>query len=228
MADGDEPSELSARLQALPDQLEAIYARIINRTIQKCGGSQETSIMLQIAYFTLCSLSLQEFFVVFQLSMQRQISCGSLSIAAFEKRLRAKTGGLVEVVSGIKREVKLIHETVRSYLDRLSGGSGSAFADSNNDPVFMKQLVLDDTSQSKGWNFPNPSQQANVIPSKVSGSHPSSTTLSAGLDGLDHFPGLESKFVALWSVKMGTGACLQCRIQRIRVCTLNLKMSQLV
>ena len=33
MADGDELNELWARLQTLPDELEAIYARIMNRTI---------------------------------------------------------------------------------------------------------------------------------------------------------------------------------------------------
>lgn len=65
MADGDELKELWARLQALPDELEAIYARIINRTIRKYGGSLETSVMLQIAYFALRSLSLQEFFIIF-------------------------------------------------------------------------------------------------------------------------------------------------------------------
>jgi hypothetical protein len=97
MAEGDEVKELWARLQALPDELEAIYARIINRTIYKCGGSLETSVMLQIAYFTLRSLSLQEFFVIFQLSTRRQILDGSCSLAAFEKKIRAKTGGLVEV-----------------------------------------------------------------------------------------------------------------------------------
>jgi hypothetical protein len=197
MADGDELNELWARLQALPDELEAIYARIMNRTIQKCSGSQETAVMLQIAYFTLRSLSLQEFFIVFQLSMQRQILDGSCFLAAFEKRLQAKTGGLVEVVGRTKMEVKLIHETVRAYLDRLSGGSGRTFADNHNDPVFMEQLFPNDISESEGGSSLTTSRQANVLSGSVSQSQLPSTTLKISLDVLEHFPGLESNYVGL-------------------------------
>ena len=120
IAEGDELGELQARLEALPDELEATYSRIMDRTIRKCGGSQETSIMLQIAYFTIRSLSLEEFFAVFQLSKARNIPAAAYSPVAFEKRLRSKTGGLVEIVGGVAGKVKLIHETVRRYLDSLN------------------------------------------------------------------------------------------------------------
>jgi hypothetical protein len=147
MADGDELSELRARLQALPEELEAIYARILKRTIEKCGDSQEMSVMLQIAYFTLRSLSLQQFFDVFQLSMRKQVSWGSNSLAAFEKRIRAKTGGLVEVTGGLKGKVKLIHETVRAYLDSLGKRSNLPLADSGSDPHFIQPIILRKSSE---------------------------------------------------------------------------------
>ena len=197
MAEGDELKELWARLQALPDELEAIYARIVNRTIHKCSGSLETSVMLQIAYFTLRSLSLQEFFVIFQLSMRRQIPDGSCALAAFEKKIRAKTGGLVEVVGKTRREVKLIHETVRAYLDRLSGGSDLTYADSNSDPVFMEQFLREGVSESEAWGSTTPSQKAIVPSRKAPWSHPPNTMFNIGLDASEHFPRSESNRVTL-------------------------------
>ncbi|CZR69344.1 uncharacterized protein PAC_19244 [Phialocephala subalpina] len=127
LAEGDEEEEIWARLQALPDELEEIYARIIKRTVLACGSSEETAIMLQIAYFTYRSLTLLEFFTVVQLSLGRPSLDDSFSCASFENRLRAKTGGLVEVVETKTTphgEVKLIHETVRAYLNRRNRGSG--------------------------------------------------------------------------------------------------------
>lgn len=91
---GDEVEELWTRLKALPDELEAIYSRIIDRTIRKHGISQETSIMLQIAYFTTRSLSLEEFFTVFQLSRAGEVPTRPYSPITFENRLRARTRAL--------------------------------------------------------------------------------------------------------------------------------------
>jgi hypothetical protein len=130
VAEGDNEAELWARLQALPDELEEIYARIIKRTVLACGSPEETSIMLQIAYFTRRSLTLEEFFTVVQLSLGRPSSDNSFSSVSFENRIRARTGGLVEVVdteNASNGRIQLIHETVRTYLDRRNGGSGIEF-----------------------------------------------------------------------------------------------------
>ncbi|KAG4440948.1 hypothetical protein IFR05_003577 [Cadophora sp. M221] len=125
-SNGDDRHEMWARLDTLPDELEAIYHRITTRTVHACGSSQETSVMLQIAYFTLRPLSIKEFYVLFHTSMRRRICYKSCSLASFERKLRAKTGGLLEVTS---TKVKLIHETVRAYCDRLCGARGSFFTD---------------------------------------------------------------------------------------------------
>jgi hypothetical protein len=148
-ANGDDSDDLWARLEALPDELEAIYQRIMTRTIHKYGKSDETSVMLQIAYFTLLSLSIQEFCIVFHHCMRRQVSYESCSLETFEKKLRAKTGGLVEVVGGRLGKVKLIHETVRAYCDRLCGGVGRSSVESGDEIV---------TQQLPSW-FNNPSAQ---------------------------------------------------------------------
>ncbi|KAN0112346.1 hypothetical protein V8E51_005297 [Hyaloscypha variabilis] len=130
IAEGDEEKELWTRLQALPDELEEIYARIVKRIISCFGSLEETSIMLQIAYFTRRSLRLQEFFRIVQLSLPQRLSDSSLSSEGFEKRILAKTGGLVEVVGTkdvLNGEVRLIHETVRTYLDRQNSGMDVCF-----------------------------------------------------------------------------------------------------
>lgn len=85
--------------------------------------------MFQIAYINLQALSIDEFYILFHLSMQRQICYESCSLADFEKKLRAKTGGLIEVVDETQKKVKLIHETVRAYCDRLCGDTESSVAE---------------------------------------------------------------------------------------------------
>ncbi|KAE8448905.1 hypothetical protein EG329_008701 [Mollisiaceae sp. DMI_Dod_QoI] len=121
LADGDKETKIWTRLQALPDELEEIYARIVNRIVQASGNPEETSIMFQIAPFPLRSLTPQEFFTALQLSLGQPLISAPFSSTAFESRLRAKTGGLLEVVQGnvtdTSSRVKLIHETVRAYLD---------------------------------------------------------------------------------------------------------------
>ena len=117
-AEGDELHELWARVAALPQDLEDIYRRIVDRLMSKGGDPQETAIILQMAYFQARAASLQDLFIVFQLSMGRNTIIDDQSLSQFRMRLLAKTGGLVEIVPGAKDEVKLIHETVRSFLHR--------------------------------------------------------------------------------------------------------------
>lgn len=123
-AENDDQKELWARLRALPNELEEIYSRIVKRVTSNYASLEETTIMLQIAYFTRRSLRPREFFTIIQLSLGRPLKDTQYSSQGFENRLRAKTGGLVEVTStgdATNSTVRLIHETVRSFLNHQNG-----------------------------------------------------------------------------------------------------------
>jgi hypothetical protein len=206
VAEGDNEAELWARLQGLPDELEEIYARIIKRTVLACSGPEETSIMLQIAYFTRRSLTLEEFFTVVQHSLGRPSSDDSFSKVSFENRIRAKTGGLVEVVdteNASKGRIQLVHETVRTYLDRQNGGSGVEFD-------VEDVLVPEQKAQGKHLDHPRQPyyqgtvldqtvhhnnlvevQNDNLEPSKLYEDGIVDASSSTMLSGSDQFLGLE-------------------------------------
>jgi hypothetical protein len=211
MAGGDEEKEIWARLQALPDELEEIYARIIKRTILNCGSSEETSIMLQIAYFTCRSLSLQEFYTVVQLYLGRLLSDSSFSYGAFENRLRAKTGGLVEVLGSeytLNQRVKLVHETVRTYLDRLSGGPGIKFVETygEQDPNLWELVIPEDKAKVEESRMPSSDARNLFQPNGSAASRPIPAVVNM-TRGPSNFVGGKPK------------ACVRCRILKIRVCT---------
>lgn len=116
--------QLRAKLEALPGDLEAIYARILARIRQKSSDMCETAVMLQIASFTLRALTLRESIIVFKRSIGKQVSSDCLAdtvfLESFRRRIFTKTGGLLEVSNGRYEQVKLIHKTVLAFLNTLS------------------------------------------------------------------------------------------------------------
>lgn len=125
IAEGDDIDQLKTRLEGLPDDIQDIYARILSRIKQKSQDMRETAIMLQIGSFTLRSLPLREFVVVFSHSLGKPVPQACLAdkvfLKSFKKRILAKTGGLLEVLDNADRHVMLIHETVEAYLNSLAG-----------------------------------------------------------------------------------------------------------
>ena len=97
---GESINELSDRLQSVPDELEGIYKRIVDR--MEPQARNEAFVMLQIACSTLGDLFLQDFLVATNftmetdLSIRRFIGCSELQM--FSRRVRAKVGGLLEIV----------------------------------------------------------------------------------------------------------------------------------
>jgi len=243
---GDEVEELWTRLKALPDELEAIYSRIIDRIIQKYGSSQETSIMLQIAYFTTRSLSLEEFFTVFQLSRAGEVPTRPYSPIKFENRLRARTGGLVEIVGGASRQVKMIHETVRRYLDSLNSDFDGYNAISVTSPL---NVAINDDSIRQPWDASTPKpHDVTPIPAGLESTVTGSVLLDFNKDSLltsetpitrrplDVNDACQFGYPARTSQKKGSrrrgplgyasasgimvkaiGACLSCRASKYRV-----------
>ena len=237
VAEGDNEAELWARLQALPDELEEIYARIINRIVLACGGHEETSIMLQIAYFTRRSLTLEEFFTVVQLSLGRTSSHDSFSSISFENRIRAKTGGLVEVVDTkniSNGRVQLIHETVRTYLNRQNGGSGVEFdaEDSSKPNSSMARHLTSETNNTDLSLKPsqflgNTSGANNTTAGPGNISQRSNETRTKPIVGsICVLPDAPQKNIKLRQSSDITnyvrriGPCIRCKFQRIRVCVL--------
>ena len=97
---GESIDELSDRLQSVPDELEGIYKRIVDR--MEPQARNEAFVMLQIACSTPVDLFLQDFLVATNftmetdLSIRRFIGCSELQM--FSRRVRAKVGGLLEII----------------------------------------------------------------------------------------------------------------------------------
>ena len=144
---GESIDELSVRLESVPDELEGIYTRIIDR--MEPQAKNEAFVMLQLSCFTLRSLLLQEFLVAVNLTMETESSIrksiGRSELRIFSRRVPAKVGGLLEIIKvvnsniadyelrygGIEEDqnedleeslkilqVKLTHKTVKTFLDR--------------------------------------------------------------------------------------------------------------
>jgi hypothetical protein len=124
IAEGDDIDQLKARLEALPDDIQEIYAQILSRIQQKIRDMRETAAMLQMGAFTLRSLPLREFIVVLRHSVRKPVpgSClmDKFFLKSFKKRILVKTGGLLEVLNTRDMHVVLIHETVLAYLRGLT------------------------------------------------------------------------------------------------------------
>ena len=97
---GESIDELSERLQSVPDELEGIYKRIVNR--MEPQARNEAFVMLQIACSTLVDLFLQDFLVATNFTMETDLSIrsfiGCSELQMFSRRVRAKVGGLLEIV----------------------------------------------------------------------------------------------------------------------------------
>ena len=97
---GESIDELSARLQSVPDELEGIYKRIIER--MEPQARNEAFVMLQTSCFAQRSLLLQEFLAAVTFTMEtdpiiRKVIGGS-ELRMFSRRVRAKSGGLLEII----------------------------------------------------------------------------------------------------------------------------------
>ena len=97
---GESIDELSARLESVPDELEDIYKRIIERMEPQTRN--EAFVMMQISCFAERSLFLQEFLVAVTFTMQTDPSIrkviGGSELEMFSRRVRAKSGGLLEII----------------------------------------------------------------------------------------------------------------------------------
>ena len=144
---GESIDELSVRLESVPDELEGIYTRIIDR--MEPQAKKEAFVMLQLSCFTLRSLLLQEFLVAVTFTMETEpsirMSIGRSELRIFSRRVPAKVGGLLEIIKVVNSnfadyelkygsieedqnedleeslkilEVKLTHKTVKTFLDR--------------------------------------------------------------------------------------------------------------
>ena len=97
---GESIDELSARLDSVPDELDGIYKRIVDR--MEPQARNEAFVMLQISCSTQGSLSLPEFQVAMSFAIGtdpsiRKVIDGS-ELGLFSRRVRAKSGGLLEIV----------------------------------------------------------------------------------------------------------------------------------
>ena len=97
---GESTDELSARLESVPDELEGIYKRIVDR--MEPQAREEALIMLQITCCTPRSLVLQEFLVAMTFTMDTDPSIrefiGHSELRMFFRRVPAKVGGLLEII----------------------------------------------------------------------------------------------------------------------------------
>ena len=144
---GENIDELSVRLESVPDELEGIYTRIIDR--MEPQAKNEAFVMLQLSCFTLRSLLLQEFLVAVTFTMETEPSIRKSidrsELRIFSRRVPAKVGGLLEIIKvdnsniadfGMEYgsieedqdedleeslkilQVKLTHKTVKTFLDK--------------------------------------------------------------------------------------------------------------
>ena len=127
--EGDGLEELEGRLEKLPPDLERLYSTILHRMT---GEGQRTAlVMLQLVSSAKRDLQVQELIVATDIAMGKRTlyatSADHGQTSIFRKRIKARTGGLVDIIDHedvppMERRgmtAKLIHETVRSYADRI-------------------------------------------------------------------------------------------------------------
>ena len=125
--------EILERLSSIPDSLEAVYDRLLDR--MNPLAKRECMFMLQLVCFAKRTLSLEEHHAATEFAMDRDLviieptDCFRNKVSwrrpemydTYAKRLRAISVGLLELVwDGLLRilSVKLIHRSVSTYLDR--------------------------------------------------------------------------------------------------------------
>ena len=108
---GESIDELSDRLQSVPDELEGIYKRIVDR--MEPQARKEAFVMLQIACFAREHLLLQDFLMAITLVMETDLSIrksiGSSELRMFSRRITAKVGGLLEIIKEAKSDTGNSH-----------------------------------------------------------------------------------------------------------------------
>ena len=119
--EGENIDELSDRLESVPDELEGIYKRIIDR--MEPQARNEAFVVLQITCYRQKDLTLQDFLVAMNFTMETDLSIrrsvGPSELQVFSRRVRAKVGGLLEMIERADvYDVKLIHKTVKTFLDK--------------------------------------------------------------------------------------------------------------
>lgn len=118
---GDSLQELSMRLEKIPNDLQNIYARIFHKLKPEQMG--EVSLIFALVCHSMRPLSLEELSIALEVAMGKHL--GSMEVfnaANFERRIVARSGGLLEVASQVFQHptrsspVKLLHETVGRFL----------------------------------------------------------------------------------------------------------------
>ena len=130
---GETHSELQARLENVPPDLEAIYSRILNK--RSPSEKATVSRLLQLLCYARQTMSLPEVFSAMSFSSAESqwhsVSFDSVELVDFRKKMLASAGGIVETFELERRRdnshrgekfdmelVQVIHRTVQFYLDR--------------------------------------------------------------------------------------------------------------
>lgn len=182
---GESIDELSARLESVPDELEGIYKRIIDR--MEPQARFEAFVMLRISCFTRRSLLLQEFLVAVTFTMETdpsiRKSIGRSELIIFSRRVRAKAGGLLETIKVKDDHDSFQHDTDvvdsdeddsdenHNDEDKMENAQDESDADIHDDGIDEREEPLS-TSQVKlthktvktfldkcGWQLLQPQRQ---------------------------------------------------------------------
>lgn len=126
-AAGETPDELEIRLDALPSDMDEMYVNIFKR--MRLQDHRDAQILFQlICCYSRHEPSIRQIKEAYAMASNRfqnsEMKNPGGSIEDFRKRIRAKTGGLLEETAGSKypgqryNTIKTIHRSVNSFLDR--------------------------------------------------------------------------------------------------------------
>ena len=141
-ADGATPQELVKIIDSLPESLEVLYERIISKIVQSCR--RESYAILEIVLRSDHRISLGDLQAAvecsFGLNLDECIAKISkdasepISLPQFQRRLKSRCGGLVEVVGvGSNSVVQFMHQTVKDFVTQ---------------PGFRRRILPIDPSES--------------------------------------------------------------------------------
>ena len=162
---GESIDELSARLESVPDELEGIYKRIVDRMDPQ--ERSEAFVMLQIACFTTRGLLLQDFLVAVTFTMETNpgirefIGCSELR--TFSRRVPAKVGGLLEIIKEKDDQIDNSHEReiVKHELDKNDDEEGKEEGEESLKTLHVKltHKTVKTFLDRSGWQLFHPQMQ---------------------------------------------------------------------
>jgi hypothetical protein len=167
------------KVQELPEDIEALWARMFGRLEET--EKEEAAVIFQLLCYARNTMTAEELLVAMQLWAQPNGQL-SVTIHALEEmicRVRNITGGLlefmdtpiqkpqnihdlkkVEAVTPFLMEVKLIHKTVRTYLERRGWKELSIKEDDFNPEELWLKICVRRIAQDRRWWIDLESKQA--------------------------------------------------------------------